>query len=95
MHFLSRHLLDSIKGKVKSFNFKKGFGFIVPEDGKQVYVHYSDIVSTGNFKSLRPKMEVAFNLKEVNGKQRATDVTNADGTPIVPRIRVKKGDVLE
>lgn len=32
-----------VKGKIKWFNNKKGFGFIVGEDGKDVFVHYSVI----------------------------------------------------
>jgi len=32
-----------MKGKVKMFNSARGFGFITGEDGKDVYVHNSDI----------------------------------------------------
>lgn len=32
-----------MKGKVKMFNTERGFGFITGDDGKDVYVHTSQI----------------------------------------------------
>jgi CspA family cold shock protein len=46
-----------MKGKVKWFNEKKGYGFITMEDGKDVFVHFSAIQSEG-FKSLHEGDEV-------------------------------------
>ena len=31
------------KGKVKWFNFQKGYGFIEQKDGKNFFVHKSDV----------------------------------------------------
>ena len=52
-------------GKVKWFDRKKGFGFIVPQDSQQndVFVHFSSIVGDG-YKSLDPGEEVQFDLIE-------------------------------
>ena len=52
-----------MKGKVKWFNPQKGFGFICAEDGKDVFVHFSGIVSDG-FKTLDEGAEVEFEVTE-------------------------------
>ena len=40
------------KGTVKWFDPKKGFGFVVNDDGKDVFVHYTSIENDG-FRCLR------------------------------------------
>ena len=50
-------------GKVKLFNEQKGYGFISRDDGDDVFVHFSEIVSDG-FKTLTENQEVTFEIKE-------------------------------
>jgi CspA family cold shock protein len=52
-----------IKGKVKWFDDKKGFGFIEREDGDDVFVHFREITSTG-FKTLAEGQEVEFEVEQ-------------------------------
>jgi CspA family cold shock protein len=52
-----------LKGKVKWFDTKKGFGFIQSEEGNDVFVHYTSIVTEG-FKNLEQGQEVTFELTE-------------------------------
>ena len=55
-----------MKGTVKWFNAKKGFGFISDETGKDVFVHYSALQMDG-FKVLDEGEEVEFDV--VNGEK--------------------------
>ncbi len=52
-----------VKGTVKWFNEKKGFGFLAREDGEDVFVHYTAIESAG-FKSLQEGQEVEFEVQD-------------------------------
>ena len=84
MHFLSRRLFSkTVTGTVKSFVPQRGFGFVTLEDGREVFVHNSEIKSSG-FRMLVPNTKVKFELAHVDGKERATQVRNLDDSPIVP-----------
>ena len=53
-------------GTVKWFNDAKGFGFITPESGNDLFVHFRSIQGTG-FKSLQEGQKVSFVV--VNGQK--------------------------
>ncbi len=46
-------------GTVKWFNDEKGYGFITPAEGADLFVHYRSIESAG-FKSLSEGQQVSF-----------------------------------
>jgi CspA family cold shock protein len=50
------------KGTVKWFDAKKGYGFIQIEDGKDIFVHHSEIQEDG-FKSLDEGQSVEFEIR--------------------------------
>lgn len=58
------------KGKVKFFNESKGFGFIVDENQKEIFVHASGLKS----KVIKENDEVTFNLKPGKKGINAVDV---------------------
>ena len=48
-------------GKVKWFDTKKGYGFIIGEQGQDVFVHYTSIVGEG-FRSLKDGETVQYEM---------------------------------
>jgi CspA family cold shock protein len=62
------------KGKVKWFSNKKGYGFIIAEDGQSdVFVHYSVIEKNG-FKTLKENTEVEYEATQTDKGLKATKV---------------------
>ena len=54
---------EKIQGTVKWFNSSKGFGFIEREQGDDVFVHYSSILSDG-YRELYEGQRVEFNVTQ-------------------------------
>ncbi len=61
------------KGKVKWFSNQKGYGFITPEEGNDVFVHHSAITGDG-YKTLEEGQEVEFEVTTGPKGEQATDV---------------------
>ena len=66
---------DILEGTVKWFNNTKGFGFISSSDGKDIFVHYSNIEGEGEgFKSLQEGDQVEFDVQETDKGLQAVKV---------------------
>ena len=61
------------KGSVKWFSDQKGYGFITPENGKDVFVHHSSIQGEG-YKSLAEGQQVEFEIEQGPKGEQATNV---------------------
>jgi CspA family cold shock protein len=66
------------KGTVKWFNSQKGFGFIQPEAGKDVFVHISAVERAG-LSTLNEGQKVSFDIVEdrSSGKSAAENLRAA------------------
>ena len=60
-------------GTVKWFNPDKGFGFIVQENGPDIFVHYSNINRAG-YKTLTEGQKVKFNVTQGEKGPQAEDL---------------------
>ncbi|NPA92724.1 MAG: cold-shock protein [Chloroflexi bacterium] len=60
-------------GTVKWFNATKGYGFITPDEGRDVFVHYSGIRGTG-YRSLEEGQRVEFEVVDTPKGPQAQDV---------------------
>ena len=78
---------DPLSGEVKWFDVKKGFGFIVAPDGRDVFVHFSSILGDG-FRSLKDgevvQYEITHGDKGLHAKnvRRGERPTPAQSTPV-------------
>ncbi len=61
------------KGKVKWFNNKKGYGFITPESGNDVFVHFSAVKAEG-YKTLEEGQDVEFDIQQGPKGEQAANV---------------------
>src|SRR3546814_935136 len=62
---------DRQTGTVKWFNDAKGFGFITPESGQDLFVHFRSIQGSG-FKSLQEGQKVSFKVVQARRACRPT-----------------------
>ena len=68
-------MTKKITGIVKWFNTKKGYGFITEsETGKEYFVHYSRILTDGEFKKLDQGQKVEFVVETTKKGDMAVDV---------------------
>ena len=67
-----------VKGHVKWFSNPKGYGFILMDDGSEVFVHHSLITGEG-YKTLKEGEEVDFELIETEKGKQAHKVTRLPG----------------
>lgn len=63
------------EGKVKWFNTRKGYGFIASDDGKDIFVHYSNIAEDG-YKTLAEGDSVTFDVVDGEKGLRAENVVS-------------------
>lgn len=62
-------MAQRIRGVVKWFSAEKGYGFITPDNGPDVFVHYTAIQSNG-YRKLEAGEKVEFEITEgPKGKQ--------------------------
>ncbi len=65
---------DRLVGKVKWFNAKKGYGFIVGPNGEDIFVHFSYIEMDG-YKTLNKGQEVEYELVPTDRGPQAHRIT--------------------
>lgn len=72
-----------MKGIVKRFYFRKGFGFVEGDQGTEYFFHYSDF--NGDKQDLRPGLEVEFEPQQGEKGPCAVAVVLTGGKPAAQR----------
>jgi CspA family cold shock protein len=70
---IKKEVVNMAVGTVKWFNNQKGYGFITPENGNDVFVHHSAIQGEG-YKSLEEGQKVEFQIEKGPKGEQATNV---------------------
>ena len=78
-------------GKVKWFDSKKGYGFILPDEGGEIFVHYTGIIAEG-FKALTEGQRVEF---EIGGNERIVkNLTSLGVEALVIAVAATLGSIV-
>jgi CspA family cold shock protein len=62
-----------LQGQVKWFNPNKGYGFILSDDGQEIFVHFR-AVHNGDRRTLRQGQKVRFSIRQSERGDQADDV---------------------
>ncbi len=62
-------------GTVKWFNGQKGYGFIVTDDGKDLFVHFKDV--QGGVNAIKDNDDVTYDVEEGRKGLQAVNVKKA------------------
>ncbi|WP_404394591.1 DUF2357 domain-containing protein [Pseudoalteromonas phenolica] len=73
---------SKIKGKIKTINYEKKFGFVTQESGVDLFFHQNNLSSKLNLDSLSPGYEVSFDIGSNRQGECAEDITLPAG--IIP-----------
>jgi CspA family cold shock protein len=75
-------VLKLVNGTVKWFNSRKGYGFIMAEDGTDVFVHYSAISKKENeYATLNENDKVEFEVVQGQKGPQASNVVVTEKAP--------------
>ncbi len=72
-----------LTGAVKWFDEKKGYGFIEGQDGRDIFVHFSDIQANG-YRKLVEGEAVEYELLQGQKGPRATNVIKQSPGNVAP-----------
>jgi len=72
-----------MKGTIKWYNREKGYGFIIGEDSKDYFVHYTALPENQQNIKEEEKIKVTFEVKETDRGTQAQNIVflnSEDGT---------------
>lgn len=73
-----------MQARVKWFDNRRGWGFLVLDDGREAFVHHRKLVQQG-YRALRPGQQVECEVEKAERGLVATDVRIRPTSPTPPR----------